>query len=326
MAMLLLVLACFSIAQDAPPDRKKGKEEPVKGQTSVSVTIPMVTVNVTALDKSGNLIRGLQKDNFKVFEDGKPQTIEHFFPDESPVNVVLLLESSNLIRGLEYDFWDATQDFVRTLRKGDYCALVTYDIKPSIAVDFTEDFAKLGREASMSLYFKGFSESCLSDAITFVIDRMKSVEGKKAIVLLSTGFDTFSRINYGDALKIASNSDTVIYAISMGQFLRTTRDHLIPDEIKAELMMCDVRLKSFAKASGGEAFFPRFASEYTSILRNVNLYLRYQYTLAYRPENQKADGKTRKIKIEATADINGDGQPDKIRVTHKDSYKPVPRS
>ena len=328
LALGLCLFLCDGSGQERPKpagEDKKGEDEKVEAVTSVSVNIPAVTVNLVATDKDGTLITGMTKDMFKVYEDGQPQEITNFFSDQSAVNVVLLVESSRLISGIEQDFWDASSDLIRNLRPEDYCALVTFDTRPRIAIDFTQDKGKIISEVRMSLYFKGFSESALSDAVVFVMDRMKEVTGKKAIILLATGLDTFSKINYTKALEIASVSDTVIYAVSMGQLARTYNDPYYSEESRITLLQSDVRLKSFAKKSGGLSFFPRFSTAYPAVFKDITTYLRYQYTLAYRPANQKLDGKTRKIKIEAAADINSDGTPDKLKVNHKESYKPMPR-
>lgn len=319
---LLMVASGFTQAQEK--EKQKGQDEKVEGITSVSVSIPTVTLNLTVTDKDGNLVTGLTKDYFKVYEDGQPQEITNFFRDESPVNVVLLMESSRLISGIEQDYWYAVLDFIRNLRRDDYCALVTYDLKPRIAVDFTQDKGKIANEANISLYFQGFAESALSDAVVFVLDRMKEVKGKKAVVLLSTGLDTFSRTTYPKALTIAGESDTVLYAISMGQLARLVNEDAYSAVTSSEFLMADLRLKSFAKRTGGFAMFPRFSSEYPAVFRDVNMYLRFQYTLAYRPTNQKLDGKNRKIKVEAMADVDHDGKPDVLKVACKDSYKPIP--
>ena len=187
----------------------------------------------------------------------------------------------------------------------------------------TPEQQKIVREANISLYYKGFNESALADVVIFTIDRMREVQGKKAIIMLSTGLDTFSKKTYDDALKAAATSETVIYAVSMGQLERTINEPLYSTATRSDLLMADLRLKSITKKTGGIAFFPRFSSEYPSVFRNLNMYLRYQYTMAYTPTNQKLDNKNRKIRVEAEADINRDGKPDKLKVSHKESYKAV---
>ncbi len=318
--ILLLVGTSSAFAQNQK-GKKKGEDGKAEGYTSLTVNIPAVTLNLTVTDKDGNLITGLTRDYFKVYEDKKEQTITNFFPDGSPVNVVLLLETSQWIQGLERDFWYGVMGFLQSLRPEDYCALVTYDMKPRIVVDFTKNKNKIASEANVNLYYKGFRESNLSDAVAFTIDRMKDVEGKKAIVLLSTGLDTFSRMNYSDALKVAESSDTVLYAISMGQLIRAVNEMGYSQVTLSEFRMADLRLRSFARKTGGEAYFPKFISEYPSIFKNISLYLRYQYTLAYRPENQNLKDEKRKIKVEAFADIDHDGKPDKLKVRCKESYR-----
>jgi VWFA-related protein len=321
--LILIGLMCVGTISSQQKEKRKGQDEQVEGVTSITVNIPAVTVNVTVTDKHGNLIKGLTRDYFKVFEDGKEQEITNFFPDEAPLNIVLLMETSRQIQGLEYDYWYATLDFIRNLRQEDYCALVTYDMKPRIAADFTLNKNKIISEANVNLYFKGFSESNLSDAIIFVLERMAEVDGKKAVVLLSTGLDTFSKRNYGEAIEVAESSDTVVYAISMGQLMRLRVETRMSDVMQADFRFADLRLKTFAKVTGGESFFPRFATEYPAIFQNILLYLRYQYTLAYTPENQDTEDDKRKIEIKAFYDMDGDGKMDELKVRHKKHYRVI---
>ncbi|MBN2432097.1 MAG: VWA domain-containing protein [Acidobacteria bacterium] len=319
--LLTFAAFCSGTISAQQKEKQKGQEEQVEGVSSITVKIPAVTVNVTVTDKRGNLIKGLTKDYFKVYEDGKEQEITNFFPDEAPLSIVLLLETSRQIQGLEYDYWYATLDFIRNLRREDYCALVTYDMKPRIAADFTLDKNKIISEANVNLYFKGFNESNLSDAIIFVLERMAEVDGKKAVVLLSTGLDTFSKRNYDDAIEVAESSDTVVYAISMGQLVRLRYETRMSDILQSDFRFADLRLKTFAKITGGESYFPRFATEYPAIFQNILLYLRYQYTLAYTPRNQDTDDEKRKIEVKAFFDMDGDGKMDELKVRHKKTYR-----
>jgi VWFA-related protein len=321
--LLVIAILCVGTIQAQQKEKRKGQDEQVEGVTSITVNIPAVTINVTVTDKHGNLIKGLTRDYFKVFEDGKEQEITNFFPDEAPLNIVLLMETSRQIQGLEYDYWYATLDFIRNLRREDYCALVTYDMKPRIAADFTLNKNKIISEANVNLYFKGFNESNLSDAIIFVLERMADVDGKKAVVLLSTGLDTFSKRNYGDAIEVAESADTVIYAISMGQLVRLRYETRMSDILQADFRFADLRLKTFAKVTGGESFFPRFATEYPAIFKNILLYLRYQYTLAYTPQNQDTNDDKRKIEVKAFYDMDGDGKMDELKVRHKKNYRVI---
>ncbi len=266
LAAAAVVCAVFGlgIAQDDKGQSQKGqkgKDEKIEGYTSVSVNIPAVTLNVVVTDKDGNLITGLDKSYFKVYEDGQLQELTNFFPDLSPINVVVVLEASGVIYGLERDFWYAVLDFVKNLRSDDYCALVTYDIKPRIAVDFTLDKQKIIREANISLYYKGFNESALADVVIFTIDRMREVQGKKAVVMLSTGLDTFSKKTYDDALKAAATSDTVIYAVSMGQLERTINEPYYSSATRSDMLMADLRLKSISKKTAGRPL-PRVQFRY----------------------------------------------------------------
>lgn len=317
-----LALSLAALCSFAPPQKPtKGETPKAAPGTTVTVEIPAVSVNVVVTDRKGNLITGLSRENFKVFDEGVEQEVTNFFPDKSAVSVVLLMESSRIITSLETDFWDAVDDFARFLRPDDYCALVTFDNRPRIAVDFTQDKNEVVKEARSRIFFKGFRDSCLSDAVIFVLDRMKEVQGKKAVVLLSTGLDTFSRATYSQALERAAAADTVIYALSMGQLTRAVNDMRYSDEFRAELNMADLRLKSFARKTGGEAFMPKFVTEYPSIFRIINLLIRHQYTLAFQPTGVKADGKFHKIRVEAAADIDHDGKPDTLKAVCREGYR-----
>ncbi len=306
------------------PAQKPGQGAPERPEAATGITVqtPLVMVNVVVTDEKGNLVRGLEKEHFRVFDEGVEQKVTNFFTEKAPINVVLAMECSQVITGLETDFWDAVDAFAEYLRPEDYCALVVFDNRPRIAIDFTDNIRKMVKEARSRVFFKGFRDSCLSDAVIFVLDRMKDVPGRKAAIFLSTGLDTFSRATYQKALDAAGASDTVLYAVSMGQLSRTLNDYRYADETRAEFNMADLRLKSFAKRTGGEALFPRFITEYPSVFRGINQLIRHQYTLAFQPSDARPGKKLRKITVEVAADINNDGKPEKLRTICREGYMP----
>ena len=144
------------------------------------------------------LLTGLKKENFRVIDDDAPQTITNFGATDAPITIVMLMEFSS--RGY-YD-WFAYQAkywadaFFPNLQQKDWVALVTFDMKTRTEVDFTQDKMEV-RNALYHLYFPGFSESNVFDAILDTSERMKDVKGKKSILLLATGVDTFSKHTLG---------------------------------------------------------------------------------------------------------------------------------
>ncbi len=166
-----------------------------------------------------------------------------------------------------------------------------------------------------------FTESNLYDAVYDVLDRIEELDSKVAIVLISSGLDTFSKKNLDETLDKVRKSNAVIYPISLGGNARARYDQSYGTSTRMDLYQADAVLKAFAKYTGGVAFFPRFAQAHQAIFQTVSLLLRNQYSLGYVSTNTKKDGKLRKIKVEVMADIDGDGKPDKkLKVQHREGY------
>jgi len=177
--------------------------------------------------------------------------------------------------------------------------LVAYDLRPEILTDFTQDkrelYAGLNR-----MRIPAFSETNLFDALKDTLDRLEEVDGKKAVLLIGTGVDTFSKITFDTILKRVNNTNAVIYCIGMMQFMREyldARGYLAPEQ-RLTYLQADNQLNTFAKRTGGKAWFPRFMGEYPGILQQVGIELRNQYSMGYQSTNANKDGKFRKIKVD----------------------------
>jgi VWFA-related protein len=316
-------------AKQGPPLRKsrpKAQEEDPdrpKGQTAISVTVDLVSLNVLVTDPKGNVITGLKPDNFAIYEDNVKQDIASFAPVEANITVVMLVEYSKQVFYLysAYEVWNAIYGFVNTLRPGDWVAVVGYDMRPTILADFTQDRAKM-YDALRRFNYPAFSESNLSDALMDTLDRLQEIDGKVAVLLISTGLDTFSKHTYDEALAKCKAANASVYAIGLGQNFRIRADAAgyISPENNLELLMSDNRLRSFADFTGGESWFPRFVTEFPSIFNNISVLLRNQYSIAYTSSNPKKDGKFRKIRVDVTVDINNDGKPDKVKIHTRKGY------
>jgi VWFA-related protein len=197
--------------------------------------------------------------------------------------------------------WFQTQQlvwgFASTLKPEDYCAVIAYDIKPEILTDFTTDRMKI-KEALSRLTIPAWREANMFDAVTDAADRMSEIEGRKAILLITSGIDTFSKITYDTARKKLQEAGVPIYSISLLGLQRA----MMPAEPIA-FLQADNELKTFARETGGAAFFPRFEGEYGQMFQQVQ---HSQYVLTYSPSNTKRDGSFRKIKVEL---VDGSGKP-----------------
>jgi len=299
-----------------PPAPEKPKKIENMPDYSITVNVPLVNLDVLVTTKDGQTIPGLKKENFKIMEDGAPQQIANFNQTQAPITAVLLVEfaSTNysfLVEGLR-----ASYAFANTLQKDDWVSVISYDIKPYILVDFTQDKREVVA-ALNQLRMPGFAETNLFDALFDTLDRTDRIEGKKYIILVTTGVDTFSKLNLDQILKkIKSTKDVTIYPISVGFAAReycevhhcNTRGFIHVTEM--DYLQADNEVKTFASLTGGRAYFPRFQGELPEIFHDIAVDIRNQYTISYHPTNAKLDGTYRKLKVELQAP---DGGPLKVR-------------
>jgi Ca-activated chloride channel homolog len=290
--------------------RKEGDVIP-EGLPTFRSDVITVTVDVTVMDNRGRFIPNIPGGNFRILEDGKPQQLSDFSMGEAPMTVALVIEFSNLFQQYWSEAWyqtlTAAYGFLETLRPEDYVAVVAYDLRPEILSDFSTD-KRAAHEAMQRLRIAAYSESNLYDAITDTATRMSEIEGRRAIVLIASGIDTFSKLTFGQTRKSLQESGVPIYAIGLMQALREwydARGWLGPIQ-RLDFLQADNQMRTFAKETGGMSFFPRFYGEFPNIFRSIAESLRNQYVLAYQPLNQERDGKFRKIKVELVNPATGD--------------------
>ena len=297
---------------ELPKDAIQGKP--------LSVDVDEVTVDVVVADKKNNLLKGLEKGDFKIFDENVEQTITSFNTTETPLTVVIMFEFSKTFAYYYDNVFVPILGFAESLKDDDWAALVKFDLHTEIVSDFTKNKRQLfaGLE---NLRFATYSEVVLFDSVYETLTRLEKIEGKKAIFLVGTGFDTISRHTYGEVLKKAEGSDTMIYAVSMGQLYRLYTENQRGSFGNIDFLAADNQLRSLAAATGGETFFPRFGTEYPDIYDNISKQLRNQYSLAFTPANVKKDGKFHKIRVEVIdRDVDKDGKKDGLKARHKKGY------
>ena len=307
-----IVLPKKNPAESAPPPpppppvvkNPKGLEN-----YSLRVNVPVVTVDVgVLLEKTHQFVPNLSEGNFRVFEDGKPQEIVSFGRTQAPITAVLLCEFAANNYWFIYDMRNAAYAFAQQLHPDDYVAVATFDMHTHILTDFTED-KRLVYESLNSLQIPGFNETNTFDALYETLDRLSRVEGRKYIIFVGSGIDTFSKINLDKTMqKIKATPNVTIYAISTGATARLTgnaRGGLFGAH-EIDYLQADNELRTFAGMTGGKAYFPRFEGEMPEIFRDINSAIRNQYVVSYRPTNAKEDGTYRKIRVEL---VDNEGKP-----------------
>jgi VWFA-related protein len=332
-------------------ERKRAEEEKNAVPDDEVVKIDTNVVNVDAVvynKKSGQIITGLKKENFAVFENGVKQDITNFAMPEAPITVSLVVEYSKWTEvfgsaGSRGTFEPGKYEVIRPVAyflskfikaPDDYASVIAFDMRPTPITDFTNDPNRLRATVDILLKnYPAFRENNLYDAVKFslvggrgdsvVLENSKeetseysgmvSVKAKRrAIILVASGIDTFSRTNYDQVRKVIQNSGIPIYVISTGNLFFKMYEPYLPavDGISGSpgrltFLQAKNVMNTFAKESGGQHFEMTFESELPSILNSINALLRNQYSLAYDAGEKARDGK--KYKLEVKVDVNGDG-------------------
>jgi Ca-activated chloride channel homolog len=309
---------------------RREKELPADSPT-FSSDVNTVELDVAVLDNKGHFLPGIPKNKFRVLEDNVPQQIASFnVNSDAPMTIAMVIEFSNLYQQYYSQGWYetlvASYGFVQTLKPEDYVAVIAYDLRSEILCDFTTDRGKV-QEAMQRLRIPGFSEANLFDALADTEQRMTNIEGRKAILLIASGRDTFSKLTYDKARKAVQEGGVPIYAISMLQAMRIMAEQSMGQIQQLDFLQADNEMNTFARESGGQAFFPRFFGEFPNIFQSVSAALRNQYSLTYKPSNQAKDGQFRKIKVElvdpetgAALKVTEGGKPVKYSVVAKAGY------
>lgn len=315
-----LTVCAFGLAGGAPNPQQEGPLQPTPEQQeeapyALRVEVPLVNVDVTVADRDGNIVTSLRRDHFRILEDGVEQEVIAFAPTEAPLTAVLLMETTPQSYDVYYGILDAAYLFVNRLRKDDWVALVGFDLKPRILVDFTRNRTEIQQALRQLQFPTGFSEISTFDALLDTLDRLQEVEGKRSIIVVGTGRNTFGRATWDQTIKRVRQVDTGvrIFALNMSWAIQhridIARAYGPPGayaSLASDYQLAEAQLRELASQTGGQAYSPRFITQVPDIYEEIGALLRNQYSLAYRPRNFKRDGKYHKIEVKL---MGPDGQP-----------------
>jgi VWFA-related protein len=380
--VLLVLLAGSSFAQSkkqVPTEVPKGTQkknprptgtpEPNKEDPNAEVDpdVLKIATNIVNVDavvyskKTNQIVTGLKKENFAIFENGIKQDITNFATPDSPITVSVVVEFSKWSeifgyygsQGMEpgtYEVIRPVAYFVSNFIKppDDYASIIAFDIRPTTITDFTNDPKRLQQAVDLLLRnTPAFRENNVWDSINFalvggrgdtvVLERTKEkysdyggmVEVKsrrKAILLVTSGIDTFSKMTYDKVRKVVQSAGVPIYIVGTANMFYKRHEAELPavDNIngmpgRMTFLQAGNALTTIARESGGAYFPVTFEGEVPGVLKEINAFLRNQYSLAY-DVGDRRDGK--KYKIEVKVDVNGDGQYDdkEYVVQHRPFY------
>jgi VWFA-related protein len=315
-----------------PPAPAEEKVKNPDGQIfSLRVDVPIVNLDVNVLlDKTHQFVPGLHPENFLVVEDGVEQQVQSVRVVKAPITAVMLLEFASTSWPFIVDMQNASASFFRTLQPEDYIAVATYDIRTHILCDFTNSRDTV-REALQSLMLPTFSETNEFDALYETLDRLSRVDGRKYVLLISSGRDTMSKLTWDKMqAKIKATQNVTIFTISTGNFARTMADASggMGAIRRMDYLQADNEMRNIAEMTGGLHYQPTFQGELPDIFSNINESIRNQYVVTYKPTNTKNDGSYRKVKV-YLVDKEGKplkmndekGKPLKYSIIARDGYK-----
>jgi VWFA-related protein len=331
--------------KDEQPKKDEAPKTPKKVEGldnfSMRVASQLVTVDVGVLSKDGTFIPGLKKEYFRVTEDNVPQTITSFNQIQAPITAVMLVEFSNnqYFYSFQIDSIKSAYVFAQTLKKEDWIAMISFDLKAHILEDFTQDKrAIMGAVGSLQPGMAMSQETNLYDALYDTIDRLENVEGRKYIILITSGRDSFSKHTLDQTLKkVQASKDIAIYVVATGKsLLNYAQTHglmryLCPiTEFNCEMTFLagDAQMKAITKITGGRFYEPIFDGQLREIFNDIGQTIRNQYAIAYHPTNPAQDGSFRKIKVELVDETghplkmkDEKGKEIKYQIVARDGYK-----
>ena len=265
-------------------------QDPEADRPQFRVGVNTVSVAVTLLDEKGRLVTGLDEDNFTIFEDGVEQDIEFFAHGELPLKMVILLDVSTSMRQKLPMAQEAAIGFVGSLKPGDEVQVVEFGERVLTLVEFTSDFDDVAN-AIRSTKVKG--ATALYRAMYVSIKDLEASRrdalDRRAVVVLSDGNDTVSRLGFEDVKAQARRSNVIIYAISLRASLADLK--------KEKYRNAKYELDMLARESAGTSYAPEKLKDLAGVYEEIATELKSQYSLGYVSTNSEHDGKWRRLQI-----------------------------
>src|SRR5438128_2663816 len=291
LSALLLSLLCvaFVVGQQ---QKSKQTQPPVVAQDPNQerevVNIRRVRLPITVTDKRGAFVPGLTQYDFVILEDKVPQTIDSFTSEQNnnlPLNIAVLMDTSPSTAGKLRFEQEAAKNFIYTVvrPRKDRVSFATFDDQVTLRQDFTDRIELLDR--AVDAVRKPGTQTSLYDAIwEFCDEKMRSAQGRRAVVVITDGVDTYSRANISDAIDIAQRTETTIFVISTKAGLSGTVPGVEAGQISDKT---DKELMRLSEETGGTAFFTGDMLALEKAFTKIAKELRTQYLITYKPLNDR---------------------------------------
>jgi VWFA-related protein len=269
-----------------------------------------VSLYVT-VEKDGKLIQGLAENNFRLYVDGDARQFQ-LAEAEGPASIALLVEFSDASRYYIRDIASAMEGFANTAPEGNWYALASFAKDMNIEVDFTKQRGKIANGFS-DLRRPLWNEIDAYDAVYQMLDKMGRLRGRRILIFIGSGFDTFSEHTLDDVKEKLESVNVVVYCVGAGSGLRGPYEPYLSNSARMNLVQAQAFLNMLADKSGGQAWFPRFEAAFPDVLKGIMQMIQSQYRLVYTPQVSH-DGELHEIKVEAFTVQNDQRQDFKVRV------------
>ena len=253
----------------------------------------LVVLHASVNDKKGKLLTNLDRNAFKIFENGQPQAVKIFRREDVPVSLGIIIDDSGSMMNKRARVEAAAVAMVRASNPQDEVFIVNFNDEAYLDVPFTNDMHKM-EQGLARIDSRG--GTAMRDAVSMSLDytAKEAKKDKKVLLIITDGADNASGISLEKVVQRANQSDTLIYAIG-----------LFTEEEKREASKARRALNELTTATGGLAFYPKEVSDVQSLAVEVAHDIRNQYTIVYRPSQQKTEGGFRTVRVEARAPGHG---------------------
>jgi len=317
--ILFLSLSAANFAQQPKAQKPVQPATTEPGQEKPEViNVRRVRLPITVLDKRGQFVSGLAQNDFQILEDKVPQQIDSFTSEENnnlPLYVAVLMDTSPSTAGKLKFEQESAMNFIQTVvrPRKDRVLFATFDDRVTLRQDFTDRLELLDR--AVFAIKKTGEKTALYDAIwQFCDEKMRSAQGRRALVVITDGEDTYSRADINDAIDIAQRTETTLFAISTKAGLSSAVPGVESGQVKDR---GDKDLDRLCEETGGMAFFTGDMLSLERSFSKIAKELRSQYLITYRPTNDRYDGSYRRVDVKLS---NGH---ENLKLRTKRGYKAV---
>jgi len=279
---------------------------PVQGGEPIRVSVDRVNAGVIVTDAQGQFVEGLRREQFHVFDNGAEQPITAFSAIEEPAQVLLLIEAGPAVYLLESGHIRAAESLLRGLSAGDRVAIVKYAEAPEAVLDFTADKDAAANALGELRFNLGFGSLNLSSSLSTALDWLSRMQGKRTIVLLSSGIDTSSSAAWENILQRLRVSDVGLLAISLTGGLRVAESPSKkktppqkPSATAQQFDQADETLRQLTGATGGRAYFPKSAADFNAVYAQIAQLVRHEYSLAFAPPDRDASVHSIDVRVDS---------------------------